>query len=113
MKNMLVLALLLASTAAYADNSVATPATPPGQSAGAPGQEKGERLEQVKQRILAKLQEKQACVQAAQTREALRACMPHRGEGRGEGGGRFGHGGGFGGGNGNGNGGGNQEAPAQ
>ena len=110
MKNMFVLALLLASTAAFADNSVATPSTPPGQSASAPGQEKGERLDQAKQRILAKLQEKQSCVQAAQTREALRACMPRRGEGHGNGGGRFGHGGGgFGGGN-DGNG---QAAPAQ
>jgi Spy/CpxP family protein refolding chaperone len=108
MKNLLFIALLFASTAAFANNtSPASPSTPPGQSGG-PGD--GERFDQIKAKILAHLQEKQACVQAATTREALHACMPHMGEHRGEG-----KGGGFGGGrlNNNGNNGQSENAPGQ
>lgn len=93
MKNMLVLALLLASTAAYADNSVAAPSTPPAQggaAGGAPGQ--GERFEEVKAKILARIQQHQACVQAATNIEGLKACRPKEGEGGRGGGGGFGGG---------------------
>jgi hypothetical protein len=101
MKNLFIIAMLLASTVAYADNSVATPATPPGQAAGgAGGQGQGERFEERKAKVLAKIQERQACVQAATNHEAMKACFPHEGEGgEGRGGGQ-GRGGGFGGGRG-------------
>jgi hypothetical protein len=98
MKNLLFIALLFASTAAFAaDNSVAAPQTPPGQSA-----ENGERpkmnFDERKAKILAKIHEKEACVSAATTPEALKACRPHNGEHRGQWGKGEGKGGGFGGG---------------
>ncbi|TAL34523.1 MAG: hypothetical protein EPN97_08375 [Alphaproteobacteria bacterium] len=106
MKNLLFIALLFASTAAFADNSVATPSvSPPGQSAGSAPPQKAERFEEMKakaleriQQHLAKLQEKQACVQAATTPEALKICLPKMGEHRGKWGNGEGKGGGFGGG---------------
>ncbi len=116
MKNMFILALLMASTAAYAQTAPGSVATPPGQAgaqnAGGQGQgQPGERFEDHKAKILAHIQERmtklqgiQSCVQAATTREALHACMPERAEGGqgGQGGGwkrgNNGNGGGFGGG---------------
>jgi hypothetical protein len=107
MKNLLIVAMLLASTAAFAaDGSVAATSTPPAQGAGAgngqgPGANREERFEEAKARILARLHEKEACVQAATNKETLKACMPHMGERGGQGGdakGNNGVGGGFGGG---------------
>ena len=107
MKKLLIIAMLLASTAAYADNSVAQPGgTPPAAGSGqSGGPEKGERFDQMKARVLeriqkhlAEVQQKQSCVQAATTPEALKACLPHMGERREGGEGGEGRGGGFGGG---------------
>ena len=99
MRNLLFIALLFASTAAFADNSVATPpSTPPGQSAGN-GEGPKMNFDERKAKILAKLHEKEACVTAATTPEALKACMPRMGEHRGQWGNNGeGKGGGFGGG---------------
>lgn len=67
-----------------------------GQKPAMQGGQQGdsETFQDRKTRILARLNERStevqkriACVQAAADREALRACMPERGDGRGEGGG--------------------------
>jgi hypothetical protein len=99
MKNFLFIALLFASTAAFAaEGSVATPpSTPLGQSAGN-GERPKMNFDERKAKILARIHEKEACVNAATTPEALKACMPHRGEHRGQWGKGEGKGGGFGGG---------------
>jgi hypothetical protein len=46
-------------------------------------QRKAEILKHISDR-LAEIQQRQSCVEAANNHEALRACMPHRGEGRGD-----------------------------
>lgn len=87
MKNLLFIALLFASTAAFAaDSSVATPpATPPGKSAGDNSERPKMSFEEKKAKVLERLNKREACVNAATTPEALKACMPHRGKHRGEG----------------------------
>lgn len=100
MRNLLFIALLFASTAAFAaEGSVATPpSTPPGQSAGN-GERPKMNFDERKAKILAKIHEREACVNAATSPEALKACRPHNdGEHRGQWGNGEGKGGGFGGG---------------
>jgi hypothetical protein len=59
----------------------------PGGGQAGDGQQFQERKAEILKRIsdrLAEIQQRQSCVQAANNPEALRACMPHRGEGRGD-----------------------------
>lgn len=89
MHKLLFVALLMCSTAAMAEE----PAAAPDGGGGRPGAERGERpkpsVDEMKAKILKKMDEHRACVQAATTVEALRACRPHR-KGGGEGGERRG-----------------------
>jgi hypothetical protein len=88
MKKLLFVAFLLTSTAALAQTAPPA-AAPSGQ------QQHEEKFEEHKAKILERIshhlqevQQRQACVQAATTHEALKACMPERRGERGEHGGR-------------------------
>lgn len=95
MKKLFLVVCLLASTSAYAgETPPASTAAPAAQSAT--GQKepsfadiKAKALDRIAKR-LEEVQKRQACVQAANDKEALKACFPNRGK---FGGGRFGHGG--------------------
>src|SRR5437762_703359 len=91
MKKLLLAALLLTSTSALAQTTTAGGA-PAVQAGPADNHEKREEkfaehkakiLERINQH-LAEVQKHQACVQAANNREARAACFPTRGKGRGE-----------------------------
>jgi hypothetical protein len=90
MKKLLFIALLCMSTAAMAEDASApaTPATPAAASGGNADKPKmtfEEHKAKVLDRIgkgIAKMQEKQSCVQAATTPEALKTCLPRMGEGK-------------------------------
>lgn len=102
MYKILFAALLMCSTAAFAEEPKGPP---PGDGGGAqmerearPQMSFEERKKKALERIAkhkAKLAEKEACVNAAADGEALKACFPHhkRGEGGGWGGKRRGGGG--------------------
>jgi hypothetical protein len=83
MKKLLMIALLCVSTAAIAEDGK----TNPGNNGG----KKPEMsFEQRKANILQRLQKKEACVQAATSRETLQSCFPrwkerHEGKGGDEG----------------------------
>lgn len=88
MKKLLFITCLLATTAAYAgDTPPPASAAPAAQSA--PGQNtpsfsdiKAKALERIGKR-LEEVQKRQACIQAANDKEALKACFPNRGFGGG------------------------------
>lgn len=73
--------LLLTSLGAAAQTTPGTGAPPPPQGGGQGAQHfeaaKARHLEHIAKHI-AELQQRQACIQAAQNHEALRACMPAR-----------------------------------
>ena len=79
MKRMLIIAMLLASTAAFAQQ----PAEPAPQG-GEPRQEKS--FEERKAQMLNRLEEKQKCLQSAADAEALGKCHGGKREGKGKGG---------------------------
>jgi len=88
-KKFLFIALLFASTAAMAEGaSAGDHPGKKGEMAAKPEMSFEEHKAKVLQRItthIAKAQERQACVQAASDREALRACMPEGwGQGKGK-----------------------------
>jgi hypothetical protein len=90
MHKLLFVALLMCSTVAMAEEPAAAP-----DGGGKPRAERGERgdrpkpdFNEMKAKILKKMDEHRACVQAAADFEALKACRPHRQGG--EGGGRRG-----------------------
>ncbi len=98
-KYLLMTAMIMALAApsmAWSQNapSAGGGGTPPSSAgAGGGGQEREQRFQERKTEILqrmnehlAEIQKRIACVQAATNHEALRACMPERGEGH-EGGG--------------------------
>lgn len=91
--------ITLSATAAVAQT--AAPAAPssaaPTATATATAPAKGEKFDARKAKVLqrlekraAEVQQKQACVQAATTKEALQACFPNRGKKGGHKGGGFG-----------------------
>ncbi|MFH1158122.1 MAG: hypothetical protein V1721_04465 [Pseudomonadota bacterium] len=103
MKRFLFAALLLVSTPAMAEDFAAPTAPPPNQAAAAneiaagPKMSFEERKAKVLKRMderIADIQKSQACIQAAETPEALETCFPDTGklrpmmEGRGGRGGR-------------------------
>jgi hypothetical protein len=95
MKKFLFIACLLTTTAAFA-GAPSTPATSAPAANPAAGQNapnfadvKAKALERLSKH-LEEVQKRQACVQAANDKEAFKACFPNRGK---FGGGRFGHGG--------------------
>jgi hypothetical protein len=96
MKKLLLIALLLTSTPALAENAPPAGGPPAARNSAGPSPEQREQrfaehktkaLERIGQHI-AEMQKKQQCVQAADKPDALKACFPNRGKGRG-----FGHGG--------------------
>jgi hypothetical protein len=76
MRTLLFIALLFASTTAMAESPPAADGPE-----GRPHQEMS--FEDMKAHILKRMGERRACVEAAQDKEALRACMPHKGKGKG------------------------------
>ncbi len=95
MKKLLFIACLLTSTAAFAGTtapqttSAPTANSAPGQNAPSFADIKAKALDRIGKH-LDEVQKRQACVQAANDKEALKACFPNRGK---FGGGRFGRGG--------------------
>ena len=82
MKKLLFVAFLLTSGAAMAQTAPAPSTTP---ATGVPSAQHEEKFEERKARILdhiskhlAEIQKRQACVQAATTPKALKACLPER-----------------------------------
>jgi hypothetical protein len=95
MKKFLFIVCLLTTTAAFAGTTPPTATSAPAANA-APGQNapnfadvKARALERISKH-LEEAQKRQTCIQAANDKEAFKACFPNRGK---FGGGRFGHGG--------------------
>jgi len=76
---------VVAASLLFAMPLIAANGGQPGQGSGAPfEQRKAEILSRIDQR-LARLQEARACVSAATSPEALRACLPRHGRATGQG----------------------------
>lgn len=95
MKKLLLTALMSLSVfagSAAAMAQTATPATPPSAAAGGhaganSGQNFATRKNEILQHIsqhMTELQQRQSCVQAASTPDALKACRPPKQEGKGK-----------------------------
>jgi hypothetical protein len=87
MKKLALIALLFVSTAAMAQTPPPTGGNPPPPVGGGQGGEHGDgqHFQEMKAKILqrigdhmAEVQKRQACVEAANDGEALRACLPER-----------------------------------
>ncbi|HYD17352.1 MAG TPA: hypothetical protein VEF76_02600 [Patescibacteria group bacterium] len=76
---------ILAAMAIAVMTSTAALAEEGGRAGAGGGEKRAERFAEMKQKALARLDEKRACVSAAQDVEALKKCFPHRGGGGGEG----------------------------